>query len=202
MDLWVVDGLVHLHERVVRNSERKARQALELKLVERIRSVYNRIGHVFLLLLDGFDVLVKLLSLGAFKFSQLFCAFKELAELPCEGRYLHWKVRVEDKVDNTTVCTLDQTRLLPAALLGHHGVLDEIFLLAKGCQLVLQEPINHSIRLLILLSVNKDRAEQLVFVSHLELVLEAVTPVRVFCQLAHSAHETAREELFRDVEAL
>ena len=177
-------------------------QAFELKFIVRIESIFDWVLSVFLFLLDGLNVLIKLISLVLFEFFQLTWALHHHNEFASERRNLNFLTRVENEMHDTAVSAFNQTRLFSANLLRDHLVLDSRFCSAKFIQLFSNDSVKKRVCVLCFLGVSQYRAQELVLESHCQLIFETVTPEGMFGQLGHRAIETASKELLRNVEAL
>ena len=120
MDLGVVLGHVRLHEGVVGDGEGQSVQTLELELEEGVRSVYDRVDGLALLL-DRLNVLVEGLRLLALKFFEdVVSTLAPFDELLGERGHLARVNWMEDEVHDTSISTLDQTRFLASGLFSDH----------------------------------------------------------------------------------
>ena len=156
MNLRVVLRRVCFHEGIVSNCKSKTMQTFELKFIEGVRAVDDRVTDFFLLLGDSLNVCLKRSILFLFKSFKHFWSFHELNQLASERRDLSLVVGIEDEVNDTTVFALDEARLLSILLLGNHAGLDALFLFGEDLQLVINHTVQKNASVLGLLGVGED----------------------------------------------
>ena len=107
MDLGVILGDVSLHKWVIGDGKCKSVQTLKLKLLEGVGFIDDRINDIRLLICDCLNVCFKFLILILLEICQNFATLQQFGELASEWRDLWSVARVENKMHNTAINTLN-----------------------------------------------------------------------------------------------